>query len=254
MIAGIQVSSLRPLLKTPGQVSEAFSRFAGMGCKVVQLQWIDPDVSPEYIAQALQDTGLTSVSVQDFYTEVMADLEYYTELCTLTGSEWLCVSRIPEGYKTASGIVAYARELDRLADKIAPMGLKLCFHPTSHDYGLVDGRTLVDVLMDTTKRPLYLCLDLYHIWKSGISMPGLLRQYSGRVCMVHFKDYLGDELVPAGQGEIEWDPAIDACLKTDVAYGFVEQETWSQDPFDCMAEALSWLNEKQKLYTKTKGE
>lgn len=249
MIPGIQVSSLRPFLKTPGEVTEAFSCFAQMGCKVVQLQWIEPAVPPEYIAKALQDAGLTSVSVQDFYTEVMADLGYYTKLCTLTGSEWLCVSRIPESYKTASGIVTYARELDHLAGMIAPMGLKLCFHPTSPDYGLIDGRTLVDALMDVAKRPLHLCLDFYHIWKSGISMPGLLHQYSGRVCMVHFKDYLGDELVPAGQGEINWGSAIDACLETGVTYGFVEQETWSRDPFDCMNEAFSWLKEQLSATT-----
>lgn len=244
MIPGIQVSSLRPLLKTTWQVSEAFTRFAQMGCKTVQLQWIDPAVPPEHIAQALKDAGLTSVSVQDFYTEVMANLEYYTKLCTLTGSEWLCVSRIPESYKTVPGIVTYARELDHLADMIAPMGLKLCFHPTSPDYELIDGLTLVDALMGSVQYPLYLCLDLYHIWKSEISMPDLLHRYSGKVCMVHFKDYLGDELVPAGQGEINWGPAIDACLETGVSYGFVEQETWSKDPFDCMDEALSWLNEK----------
>lgn len=242
MISGIQVSSLRPLMKTPGQVSEAFSRFAGMGCKIVQLQWIDSAVSPEYIAKALRNAGLTSVSVQDFYTEVMANLEYYTKLCNLTGSEWLCVSRIPESYKTNQSIVAYAKELDSLADMIMPMGLKLCFHPTSPDYGLIDGGTLVDALMDAVQCPLHLCLDFYHIWKSGISMPGLLHQYRGRVCMVHFKDYLGDELVPAGQGEINWGPAIDACMETGVTYGFVEQETWSRDPFECIGEAFSWLN------------
>lgn len=244
MIPGIQVSSLRPLLKTPEQVSEAFSRFAQMGCKIVQLQWIDPAVPPEYISHALRDVGLTSVSVQDFYTEVTANLEYYTKLCTLTESEWLCVSRIPESYKTVQGIVVYARELDHLADMITPMGLKLCFHPISPDYGVIDGRTLVDALVDATERPLHLCLDFYHIWKSGISMPGLLQQYSGRVSMVHFKDYLGDELVPAGQGEINWSLAIEACLETGVVYGFVEQETWSKDPFDCMNEAFSWLNEQ----------
>ena len=244
MVSGIQVSSLRPLLKTPEQVSEAFSRFARMGCKAVQVQWIDPSVPPEHIARTLRDTGMSSVSVQDFYTDVSADPEYYTKLCIVTGSEWLCVSRVPEEYKTAPGITAFARALDRLSDTIAPMGLKLCFHPTSPDYQMIDGRTLVDALMDAVQRPLSLCLDLYHIWKSGLSMPGLIRQYSGRVCMVHFKDCRGDELVPAGQGEIDWEPAIEACLQTEVAYGFVEQETWARDPFECMDEALSWLDEQ----------
>ena len=245
MIPGIQVSSLRPLLKTPEQVSEAFSRFARMGCTTVQLQWIDPSVPPEHIARALRETGLNSVSVQDFYTSIAANLDYYTTLCTLTGSEWLCVSRVPEPYKNAQGIVTFARELDKLADAIAPMGMKICFHPTSPDFALTeDGRTLVDALMDAAQRPMYLCPDLYHMWKCSVSLPDLIRRYGDRVCMVHFKDCRGDELVPAGQGEIDFGPAIDACLEMGVTYGFVEQETWSRDPFDCMDEALSWLNKE----------
>lgn len=251
MIAGIQVSSLRPRLKTPEQVMEAFARFAQMGCKTVQLQWIDPVVSPEEIASALHAAGLVSVSVQDFYTEVTAHLAYYTRLCSLTGSTWLCVSRIPELYQTAEGIAAYAKELDDLYASIAPMGLKLCFHPVASDYQMVDKETLVDKLMQTVQSPLELCVDLYHLHHSGHSMQELLHQYQGKVCMVHFKDDVttahGPVLVPAGQGEIEWEPAIEACIETGVPYGFVEQESWTRDPFDCLQEAYAWLQEQLRL-------
>lgn len=246
MITGVQVSSLRPLLKTPEQVTGAFVRLAQMGCKTVQLQWIDPAVSPAQIAQALHTAGLVSVSVQDFSTEIMANLAYYTRLCTLTGSTWLCVSRIPEPYHSAGGIAAYAGELDNLYAAIAPMGLRLCFHPVTSDYQMIGKETLVDRLLRTVRSPVELCLDLYHIHKGGLSMPGMLHQYDGRVRMVHFKDYAvtpqGPVLVPAGQGEIDWRPAVDACLETKVPYGFVEQESWTRDPFDCMREALAWLD------------
>ena len=38
-----------------------------MGCEWVQLQWIDPGVSISHIARCLEDNGIRSVSVQDFY-------------------------------------------------------------------------------------------------------------------------------------------------------------------------------------------
>ena len=72
MEIGIQVSSVKPLLLTEEQVSLAFRRMAELGCKVVQLQWVDPSVSPEFIAKTLEENGIVSVSVQDFYDLVTA--------------------------------------------------------------------------------------------------------------------------------------------------------------------------------------
>ena len=50
MEVGIQVSSLKSLLLNEAQTQEAFSRMASLGCRVVQLQWIDPSVSAKAIA------------------------------------------------------------------------------------------------------------------------------------------------------------------------------------------------------------
>ena len=247
MITGIQVSSLRPLLMSSQQVTDTFRRLAQMGCMTVQLQWIDPSVSPEEIARSLREFGLASVSVQDPYTEIMAHESYYTSLCTLTGSPWLCVGRIPMPYRSTQGIRAYAHELERLAERVAPLGLKLCFHATSPDYQPIEGQNPVELLLDAVQMPLHICLDLFHAERSGVNTVSFLKKYQGLVCMAHFKDYkITPEgrtvLVPAGQGVIDWPPILDACLETGVEYGFVEQESWSKDPFDCMSEALSWLN------------
>ena len=85
MKTGIQVSSLKPLLKTPEQVRQAFANMAALGCRYVQLQWIDPAVSLEDIRDALEQNGLISVSVQDFYQYVCENLEYYVNLNAITG-------------------------------------------------------------------------------------------------------------------------------------------------------------------------
>lgn len=241
MVNGIQVSSLKPLLMTPEQVRNAFQNMRVIGCDTVQLQWIDPSVSPEEIACAMGDAGIRSVSVQDFYDAVFADFGYYTRLNAVTGGTWLCVSRIPERLKSPEGLDAYIAELRAMQEKLTPLGQKLCFHPVSGDYTAVPGIRAVEYLLEHMPE-LDICLDLYHLNRNCPDMPGFIRRYGKRICMVHFKDSIGDTLVPAGQGDARWEGVVAACLEVGVPYAFVEQERWNRDPYDCLREAMDWLD------------
>ena len=60
--------------------------------------------------------------------------------------------------------------------------------------------------------------------------------------MVHFKDEKDGVLVPSGQGSTDWSGVAHACEKAGADYAFVEQETWTRDPFECLQEAFAWLN------------
>ena len=156
MIPGLQVSSFKHVLTTEDEVRTAFRRIHDMGCSTVQLQWIDPSVSIPFIADMLREYALTSVSTQDFFQSIERDPQYYLRLTQETGSSYLCVSRIPQEYRTREGLIRYTEELSRLRDVYAPLGIQVCFHPTAQDYvpcpeGAEPGlpaphRTLVDYL------------------------------------------------------------------------------------------------------------
>jgi len=244
MICGIQVSSVKPLLRTQEEVSQAFRKFAQMGAKAMQVQWIDFSVPESFIAGELEKNGLYSVGTQDFFTVVQEKKEYFINLNKLCGSKSVCVSRIAPEYKSAQGLIDFCGVLNAFEKELKEEGLELCFHPTTPDYASIEGLCPVDTLMANTDLPL--CLDLYHVHKVGIDMAELIYKYEGRICMVHFKDYTvlpdgSQMLVPAGQGVIDFLPAVKACLDTNVPYAFVEQESWERDPFDCLNEALIWL-------------
>ena len=240
MEIGIQVSSVKPLLLTEAQVREAFSRMAALGCSVVQLQWVDPSVPVCAIADALKETGIRSVSVQDFYELVMQDLSYYTDLNTATGGKWLCVSRIPERCKSRSGLDRFAEELRRLQLRLDPLGQRVCFHPVTADFTAVPGIRAVEYLLEVLP-DMDICLDLFHLNRNCADMPAFIRRYGKRICMVHFKDSIGETLVPAGQGEVKWNGVVRACLDAGVPYAFAEQERWPRDPYTCLKEAMDWI-------------
>lgn len=245
MKIGIQVSSLKPLLLTSEQVFEAYAKMKALGSDVVQTQWVDFSVPVADIAAAARSNGVASVSVQDFYDVVLEKFDYYTALNTATGGTWLCVSRIPERLKSPEGLDLYIGELRAMQDKLTPLGQKLCFHPVTGDYRAVPGINAVEYLLDRMPE-LEICLDLFHLNRNCQDMPGFIRRYGSRICMVHFKDAVGNVLVPAGQGDTNWDGVVQACLDAGVPYAFVEQETWDRNPYECMKEAMDWLAQQMK--------
>jgi sugar phosphate isomerase/epimerase len=244
MKTGIQISSLKPLLKTPEEVTLAFEKMAALGCRYGQLQWIDPAVPIDHIAAVMRTNAMESLGTQDFYVAVMENLEYYVNLNAATGGIWLTVSRIPDRCKSPEGLDVFARELTDLRDRLEPLGQRVCLHPVTADYTAVPGMNAVEYLLE--KLPwLELCLDLFHLDKNCNDMPAFIRRYAGRIPMVHFKDHRDGVLVPAGQGQVHWDGVVRACEEAGVAYGLAEQETWDADPYECLGQALAWL-ENQK--------
>jgi sugar phosphate isomerase/epimerase len=231
---------------TEQQVQEAFRKMSALDCQVVQLQWIDPSVPVAGIARILKENNIKSVSVQDFYDLVLQNFEYYTDLNAATGGTWLCVSRIPERLKNTEGLELYIAELRAMQNRLTPLGQTLCFHPVSGDYTAVPGINAVEYLLEHMPE-LSLCLDLYHLNRNCSDMPGFIRRYGSRICMVHFKDAVGNTLVPSGQGDTNWTGVVQACLEASIPYGFVEQERWDRDPYQCLKEAMNWLDREMAL-------
>lgn len=245
MKTGIQVSSFKPVLRTPAQVRGAFEKMAAMGCEAVQLQWIDPAVSVDFIAECVRDSGMESVGVQDFYEVIRENKAYYISLTAKTGGKWMCVSRIPERLRSRPGLDEYVRELREFQRELDGFGQKLCLHPVSADFAPIDGLDPVAYILEAMPE-LSVCADLYHLNRVCGDMPGWLRKYAGRVCMVHFKEGLRGKLVPPGQGDTDWSGVFPACWETGVRYAFAEQESWEGDPFDRLEEGLRWVNEQNQ--------
>ena len=88
-----------------------------------------------------------------------------------------------------------------------------------------------------------------------------IMKLKGRNNVVHFKDmnmYLyrdeagkaqrQNRIATIGEGNMNYDAIIEACLKADVEYGFVElDDCYGKDPFECMKKSYDYLTSRYGL-------
>lgn len=250
-IVGAQVSSLRPYLQTPGELRRSLERLAEMGYRLVQMQWWNPAFAPETVAEAVRGAGLQCVSTQDYYQTVRDDFSRTVRVNELCGSRCVCVSGIPAETLCRESVLRFAGELCAMAERLAPLGMTLAFHPRAREWASdesVSGVPYTEILLQNCPENVTLGLDLYHSGQAGLAPDALLRHWSGRVAFVHFKDFFIDtagreHLTPVGQGTTDWRAAVRACGETGVPWAFTEQETWEKDAFLCMRESLDAMRE-----------
>lgn len=241
---GYQISSLKPLLTTPGEVYAALKRLHGMGFRALQLQWIHPSVPDTEVAHALREWDMVCLGVQDRYPAVRENWDRMVAENRLWGGTDLCISGIPPEDMTVSGLERYAAELTTMLEKLEKEGMTLSFHPVGADYAPVEGVPALDRLLELVPR-MGLTFCVYHAAKVGRDPVEVLEKYQGRVNIVHCKDYRPgekeDTLTPTGQGVVDWPPILAACQRTGVPYALAEQERWDKDPFLCAWESLEFL-------------
>ena len=246
---GIQISSVRKYLQTPADVLASFQKVSAMGYRIIQIQWISPDVPFEFIRDALQETGLTCVGTQDYYDEVVARWADFVAMNDLWGSRNVCVSGIPERYRTYEGCLAFAHELNQRSESLERQGKLLSFHPRASDVIQFAGQNSLEIILQNTRQECQFVLDVYHLVKAGFDPLEWIYRVAGRNDLIHFKDRKlkpdGSEvLMPVGQGDIEWEPVFQACIATHIQYGFAEQESWLKDPFECLQESYDYIVSK----------
>ena len=243
---GIQISSLWEYLKTPEEVLESFKKVSGIGYNAIQIQWINPEISKEFVHEALIEAELNCLGTQDYYDIVVDNLDEVIASNELWGGTYITVSGIPERYHSYDGCLEFAEELNKLSEYLETKGKILTFHPRSKDVFHYEKRNSLDIIFEHTRKECQFLLDIYHIIDAELNPIEWIKKVQGRNDLIHFKDGLKDAegkqvLMPVSHGEINWEPIIDATIETGIKYAFAEQETFEKEPFECLTESYEYL-------------
>ena len=154
-------------------------------------------------------------------------------------------------------IMAFIDRAEAMAVRLAEQGIELYYHTHHLEFQKYDGVYLLDMIKNNTSK-LGFELDVHWIQRAGENPAEFVKQYAGRVSLLHLKDYrvgqmdLTDvdfkdiakfmqiftntiEFAEVGEGNLDMKAIIEAGLESGAQYFLVEQDdVYGKDPFDCL--------------------
>ena len=199
----------------------------------------------------LDECGLRAVSAHIPVASFESRLEEALAEAVTLGCNYVVVPYLPAERRGADQIAGLAALLNRAGGAAKQAGLVLAYHNHDFEYQPLSGttgETLLDYLIANTD-PELVAFELDVFWSkvAGVDPIVELSRLSGRVPLLHLKDYTGqtsaESAAPVGAGDLPWPEIVIAANAAGVAWGIVEQDY----PTDAYADITTSLANAERL-------
>ncbi|OCT16335.1 sugar phosphate isomerase [Paenibacillus pectinilyticus] len=195
--------------------------------------------------------GMPGETLSANFDKIVADCK--TLNCSFLRIGMLPLHMIGSKEKT----MAFVQKADAVAEKLAEHGIKLYYHNHHIEFQKYEGEYLLDIIKNNTKH-IGFEMDVHWIHRGGENPVSFIKQYAGRIALIHLKDYRigqldmnalasGDmskfmqaftnvvEFAEVGEGNLDIAGIMEAGLESGSQYFLVEQDdVYGRDPFDCL--------------------
>ncbi len=266
---GIQVYGLRDLLEnTPENFENVMQQVKDLGYDGVELAGLY-GLEPTFVRDTLAKIGLVPISAHVAFAEMMENLDKVIEDYSVIGVKYLVMPYMAEEYRPVNpeGFKSFIPLLNEVGEKIHAAGMTFLYH--NHDFEFVklpDGQYGYDVMYDSIPHD-NLMPELDTCWCDVATgeAPEFIKKYTGRIPVVHLKDYIKKGEVknmykligieteeeeetgyfgfrPVGFGQMIWEPVLEASVEAGANWVIVEQdEHYELEPMECARRSREYL-------------
>ena len=219
------------------------------------------------VKKMCDELGLNPISAHVPYGELLEGDETfktYAEIgCKYIVIPWINAEYLAGGEKNAE----FNANIKKFSEFAKKYGMKLCYHNHDFEFQTVDGEYKLDRLYtDNTAEILSPQLDTCWVNVGGENPAEYIRKYSGRIEIVHLKDFVGSksdnmygligtdkeeqkaettqfELRPVGSGIQDFPAILRACKDVNAKWVIVEQDNPSmgKTPLECAESSINYL-------------
>lgn len=253
MKLGAQLFTFREYCQTPEGIEETMKRVAEMGMGAVQLSGVGP-YDPEWAAETAAKYGLEIVLTHNPYDKIIEGTEDIIDFHKKLKCNNIGIGTMPGWEISEEKYDKFVKEMTVASQKIHDSGLQFMYHNHNIEYQVSNGKRYIDRLVeDFPPELLNLTYDTYWGQHAGADPAKAIRDYQGYIKIVHFKDmiaYVSPEepgkvehrIAAIGEGNMNYDAIIEACLETGIEYGLIElDDCYGADPFDAMKRSYEFL-------------
>jgi sugar phosphate isomerase/epimerase len=149
----------------------------------------------------------------------------------------------PDTYKSTESIQDIARKLNLANQAIQAQGHKLLYHNHDFEFAKIDGRYVMDWLLQDLDPTIGIELDTYWVAVGGADPVETLQRYGERVGMIHVKDGLISPHSPktaVGDGKMNYSSIMGALPKS-VPCLLVEMDECEMDMLAATEKSFNYL-------------
>jgi len=244
MQIGAQFFTVREFTKDLEGLALSLKKVADIGYKTVQISGTC-EFEPQWLAAELKKNGLTCVVTHtpaqkliENAAQVAADHEVFG--CQNVGLGYYKFDETDETKTYANFLKTYKP----VAEAIRANGKYFMYHNHATEFSKVEGKLVIDrIAEDFSPEELGFILDTYWIQKAGGDPAAWIEKFSGRLPVIHLKDYRFDaSMAPIGEGNINFARVFEKAEAAGVRYMMVEQDNCQEeDPFECLRRSYEYL-------------
>jgi sugar phosphate isomerase/epimerase len=243
----LQLYTLRDHLKTPADILATLKKVKAIGYPAVQASGLGPIPEAELV-KILQGEGLVLCATHEDSKLIRENPEKVVERLKLLGCRHTAYP-YPANVDWAkeADVDRLISDLDRAGAILREAGQVLSYHNHSVELTRFRGTTVLDyIYAKTDPKNLQGELDTYWIQFGGGDPVAWCRQLSGRLPLLHLKDYaVKTDGQPAfasiGAGNLNWPAIIEAAEASSCEWFIVEQDSTPGDPFDAVRESFEYI-------------
>lgn len=223
----------------------------------------DFDMEVAAMSASLEPQVKDGESLTTHYDKIVAD-------CKAVNADLLRIGMLPiPAMASLDLVLEFCEKVNDVTQKLKEDGITLYYHNHHVEFRKYDGKFLLDIIRE--KAPLLgFELDVHWIQRGGANPLEVIRDYNGKVELIHLKDYrvgeLPQEAVDAlfegdaskfmdsfnnliefaelGTGSLPLKEIIEESLSSGVRYLLVEQDdTYGVDPFESLKVSYDHLVE-----------
>ena len=164
------------------------------------------NLSAQAMQALLAETGLkvagTHVGLDGLSGEKLDESIQY---CRAIGCPVMVLPWLAQERRTLDGIRALAPQLNSIGQRCRDAGIDFGYHNHDFEFASVEGRTLLDHLLENTDPNLVkIELDVYWAAYAGHDPLALLNRLGDRITLIHFKDMAADRsMTEVGKGTLD---------------------------------------------------
>lgn len=247
-----QLYTLRDHLKTPAQIASTLRKVRKMGYRAVQVSGMGP-IDPEDLSVMLNDEGLLCCSTHENAATLLESPETVVERLNILGCTYTAYP-YPTGIDLSNlrAVKSFAQKLNSAGRVLHESGKVLTYHNHDIEFVRIRERPILDILFaETSPQFVRAELDTHWVQAGGASPAGWCRKLTGRLPMLHMKDYAVTPnrtrvFAEIGSGNLEWGEILRAAEQSGCTWYIVEQDgDWiDNDPFKSLKKSYQFIRDR----------